>query len=115
MASITTKKGGKAPSQKYASGRYAKAISDRSGLEFPYNQMVREWTGALVHTSEWEEKQPQLDPRKHVSDPQALKNPRPSTPMVLSIYVGVPNVADNGKWKPINCFGQVGQVTVTIT
>ena len=26
---------------KYASGKYAKAISDRSGLEFPYNEMVK--------------------------------------------------------------------------
>ena len=26
---------------KYATGKYAKAISDRSGLEFPYREMVR--------------------------------------------------------------------------
>ena len=29
---------------KYATGKYAKAISDRSGMEFPYREMVRmEW------------------------------------------------------------------------
>ena len=28
---------------KYASGKYAYAISDRSGLKFPYDEMVREW------------------------------------------------------------------------
>ena len=38
----------------YAAGKYAKAISDRSGMEFPYNEMVREWTGMLVHVSEFE-------------------------------------------------------------
>ena len=27
---------------KYASGKYAYAISDRSGLKFPYDEMVRE-------------------------------------------------------------------------
>ncbi len=32
-----------------ARGKYAKAISDRSGMEFPYNEMVREWNGYLVH------------------------------------------------------------------
>ena len=100
---------------KFATGKYALGTSDRSGFVYKLNEMRLEWTGSLVGPDEWEKKQPQLDPRKHVSDPQALKNPPPSTPMVLSIYVGVPNVADNGKWKPINCFGQVGQVTVTIT
>ena len=44
---------------KYATGKYAKAISDRSGLEFPYREMVREWTGSIVHVSEFEPKQPQ--------------------------------------------------------
>ena len=32
---------------KYASGKYAYAISDRSGLRFPYDEMVREWNGSL--------------------------------------------------------------------
>ena len=45
---------------KYATGKYAKAISDRSGMEFPYKEMVREWNGAFVHVSEFEPKQPQL-------------------------------------------------------
>jgi hypothetical protein len=34
---------------KYAAGKYAYAISDRSGLRFPYDEMVREWNGSLVH------------------------------------------------------------------
>ena len=44
-----------------ATGKYAKAISDRSGFEFPYNEMVREWNGSLVHKSEFEAKHPQLE------------------------------------------------------
>ena len=32
----------------YATGKYAKAISDRSGVSFPYKEMVKEWTGALA-------------------------------------------------------------------
>jgi|TARA_R100001443_G_scaffold68178_2_gene76957 hypothetical protein len=97
MASISTKKGGKAPTQKYANGRWAKAISDRSGLEFPYNEMVKEWTGALVHTSEWEEKQPQLDPIVY-TDATALKNPRPPVNMFTGNIpepTGVPNQITN--------------------
>ena len=62
---------------KYASGKRALAISDRSGMAFPYSEMVREWNGFLVHTSEYEPKQPQLEPKPVGSDPQALYNPRP--------------------------------------
>ena len=62
---------------KYAAGKYALAISDRSGMAFPYTEMVREWNGSLVHTSEYEAKQPQLEPKPVGSDPQALYNPRP--------------------------------------
>ena len=60
----------------YAKGKYAYAISDRSGMRFPYREMVREWNGFLVHYSEYEAKQPQLDPKPVGSDPQALYNPR---------------------------------------
>ena len=60
-----------------SSGNYAKFLSDRSGQEFPYSEMVREWNGSLVHTSEYEPKQPQLEPKPVGSDPQALYNPRP--------------------------------------
>ena len=60
----------------YARGKYAKAISDRSGMEFPYNEMLKEWNGMFVHKSEYEAKQPQLDPRPHGADPQALENVR---------------------------------------
>ena len=41
-----------------ASGKYAKFISDRSGQEFPYKEMVREWNGSFVHVSEFEAKHP---------------------------------------------------------
>ena len=60
----------------YATGRNAVAISDRSGLRFPYLEMVREWNGSLVHYSEFESKQPQLDPQYVGGDAQALYNPR---------------------------------------
>ena len=47
---------------KFAKGKHALAISDRSGLAYPWRQMVTEWNGAFVHYSEYEPKQPQLDP-----------------------------------------------------
>jgi len=62
---------------KYATGKYAKAISDRSGMEFPYNEMVREWNGSFVHISEFEPKQPQLEPKPMNGDSISLRNVRP--------------------------------------
>ena len=62
----------------FSQGKYALAISDRSGMAFPYNEMVREWNGALVHVSEYEPKQPQLDPKPTSADPQALQRARPA-------------------------------------
>ena len=60
----------------YATGKHAKAISDRSGMEFPYREMVREWNGAFVHISEFEPKQPQLEPKPLSADGIALRNVR---------------------------------------
>ncbi len=71
----------------YASGKQSWAISDRSGLRFPYTEMVREWNGMLVHTSEYEPKQPQLDPKPVGSDPQALWNPRPQPASTASLIL----------------------------
>ena len=62
----------------FAQGKYALMISDRSGLAFPYNEMVREWNGAWVHSSEFEKKSPQLQPKPTSADPQALQHARPS-------------------------------------
>ena len=61
-----------------ASGKYSKFISDRSGMEFPYKEMVKEWNGSRVHISEFEAKHPQLEPKPHTADPQGLRNARPA-------------------------------------
>ena len=75
----------------YASGKRSWAISDRSGLRFPYSEMVREWIGFLVHTSEYEPKQPQLSPKPVGSDPQALWNPRPQPAAAVSLILLTPD------------------------
>jgi len=45
-------------------------------MEFPYREMVREWNGAFVHVSEFEPKQPQLEPKPLAADGVALRNVR---------------------------------------
>ena len=62
----------------YARGKYAKFISDRSGMAFPYNEMVKEWNGARVHKSEFEPKTAQDKPHRHKADAEALQFTRPA-------------------------------------
>ena len=62
---------------KFATGKRSLAISDRSGQAFPYQEMVKEWTGALVHISEFEPKHPQIRRKTIVGDAIALQNTRP--------------------------------------
>jgi len=61
----------------YSTGKRSWAISDRSGQRFPYQEMVTEWNGSFVHISEYEPKQPQLEPKVPGNDPQGLQNARP--------------------------------------
>ena len=63
---------------RFAKGRNALMISDRSGAAFPYREMVQEWNGLWVHTSEFEPKQPQISPRPVGADPQALQHAKPA-------------------------------------
>ena len=72
---------------KFASGKFAKRISDRSGMAFPYNEMVKEWNGSIVHISEFEPKPPQLEPLPIVTDPEALENAKPQT-AISRVFVG---------------------------
>ena len=62
----------------FAKGKHSKAISDRSGMEFPYNEMVKEWNGHFVHKSEFEAKHPQLELKSRSGDSQGLRDVRPA-------------------------------------
>ena len=88
---------------KFSRGQYALSISDRSGLVFPYLEMVREWTGAWVHVSEYEPKSPLIQPKPVGADPQSLQRARPArtefyTPKIL----------------PNNPLSTAGSTTVTV-
>ncbi len=62
----------------FAKGKYAKAISDRSGMEFPYNEMVKEWNGMLVHRSEYESRHPQDKAKYYSVEGHGLRHARPA-------------------------------------
>lgn len=98
----------------FASGKNAYGISDRSGFRYRLRDMKKEWTGALVGKDEFEPKHPQLTPRKHRADPQALRNPRPDRVEPVVVYVGVYSPET---WRDfqIVAFGKVGTVEVVTT
>ena len=88
-----------------ARGKYSQAISDRSGVAFPYKQMVKECNGSFVHRSEYEGKHPQLEPGPVSADAQALENARPQEQHVVTVSIGrgadsVFSVAASGSMEP---------------
>ena len=76
---------------RYSSGRFALRISDRDGQAYPYDEMVQEWTGAWVHTSEYEPKSPLLNPTNHPTDAQSLQHAKPQ---VVSVTVPLSGISD---------------------
>jgi len=98
----------------YARGKHALFISDRSGMRFPYSERIREWTGLIVHISEFEAKHPQLEPSNNVSDAVALKEPRPDTSNIFNAKFKFP-VLNETTLRFEDPFpvarGQVGTVT----
>ena len=99
---------------KFAVGKKAYGISDRSGFRYRLNDMQKEWTGMLVGRDEFEVKQPRLNPRRKVIDPQALRDARPDRVEPTVIYAGLPLVTAPSL-GPVTAFGQVGSVTVVTT
>ena len=106
----------------HASGKHAKAISDRSGMEFPYTEMVKEWNGSLVHKSEFEAKHPQQERQKHRPDAQSLKDARPARVEPLTVFVGGAGFFDyndsmqpsTNKKQPL-VVSSIGTVSVSIS
>ena len=86
-------------------GKYAQAISDRSGQAFPYSEMVTEWNGAFVHVSEFEPKHPQLEPKRFTADGQGLPKARPAR-----VEPATPNLLSNNPFSFTS-----GSAIVTVT
>ena len=95
----------------YARGKKSKAISDRSGMEFPYTEMVKEWNGSFVHRSEYEAKHPQIERKKISADAIALQNARPMHPDTQKDFV---LYISNGFFETQGDTGITGGASMTI-
>jgi len=99
---------------RFAKGKFALGISDRTGKQYKLTDMKKEWNGLLVGPDEYDPKHPQIDPPPVTADPQALRRPRPDQAEVLTIHVAGPRFGQQS-YYPIIANGQIGQVTVTTT
>ncbi len=107
---------------KFATGKHAFGISDRSGFRYRLKDMRKEWNGLLVGRDEWEEKHPQLQPLRAVPDPQALRNPRPEQDLneqreIQYGYdpVGFKDILGITPTNNLVAEGQVGSVTISFS
>lgn len=75
---------------RFATGKDAYGISDRSGFRYRLREMRKEWNGSLVGPDEYESKHPQLEPPKVFPDPEALRDPRPDTNNLIPADVEFP-------------------------
>ena len=70
---------------RFAVGKYAYGISDRSGFRYRIKDMRKEWNGSFVGKDEYESKHPQLEPNYPGPDPTALYEPRPDSRTEVSV------------------------------
>ena len=96
---------------RFAQGKHAYAISDRSGFRYKYKEMRKEWKGSLVGKDEFEAKQPQLEPFPTVVDALGLKDARPDRTEPQTVTVGPGGFPERG--VAIRAIASVGEVTVT--
>ena len=109
----------------YAKGKYAFGFCDRTGFRYRLNDLVPQIvngrpTGWLVGRDVVDEDQPQLQlGRLKMSDPQALRNPRPDRAEAESrkVYawdpVGGGNTALGSRTVGLDITAEIGKVTVS--
>ena len=74
----------------FAVGKYSLAICDRCGQQYKYLELQQEWNGLKTCPECFEPKHPQLDPRYHSADAQALEWTRPARQEPVVVEVGAP-------------------------
>ena len=96
---------------KYAKGKHAVLIDDRSGFKIKYKDARTEWTGFRVYKGDWEPKQPQLDPQNYIAGSEAniLYKPRPDQDSVPTTVQLGPLY---GKWSG-QCAANLGLAVAT--
>jgi len=72
----------------YASGKFAIALCDQCGQRYKLLTLIKDWKGFKVCPECYEPKHPQLEPKRNITEPQALYQPRPEARMAVTVFVG---------------------------
>ena len=107
----------------FATGKHALALCDRCGQQYKFHQVKKEWNGLMTCPECFEPKHPQLDPRYHSADAQALEWTRPAREEPVTVNVGAPGdraFTSNGmqpseQTRDLNPVVSVGTVTIVIS
>ena len=111
----------------FALGKYSYGVCDRCGFRTKYLDLRMEWTGFKVCSECFEPKHPQLEPVRHMADPQALRHPRPDVSASSVAGSGVVRTIDANQMMTTTgdsigfafdqdaATGEVGTVTVVIS
>lgn len=104
----------------YASGKHAKAMCDICGFEVRYQDLQPQWDGFRACSECWTPRHPQDFPRIVITDPEALRDPRPDNDVeagqgVVYIYTDTIATPVGAAFKGLNATGSIGTVTVSIS
>jgi hypothetical protein len=107
----------------YAVGKYSQAICDRCGQKFFLKELKKEWTGFKVCQECYEPKHPQLEPKRGINEPIAVREPRPEAVSTVRVSVwqgGDSTFARIGMQpspvaKALTAEGMISPVQVSIT
>jgi len=98
----------------YALGKYAQAICDRCGFQYPYLDLREEWNNFKVCPECYEPKARQLEPSQVGADAEALFQPRPDISETTNVTITFPVTNDTTFVKePFLPVMQTGVGTVT--
>ena len=100
----------------FASGKHAYGICDITGFRYKLREMKKTWDGLLVGPDQWSPKHPQLQPKPHKPDPEALKNARPDTQDDNNAFVVYTNVQSGILGTKLDTYEitvGLGEVTIT--
>jgi len=95
----------------FAAGKLTWAICDTCGQRYRLKQLKKQWDGFMTCPECFDIKQPQLDPRYHPTDPQALQHAKPQIANA-TVYVGYTNIRKaNGESVASGVYDGVGDGT----
>ena len=116
----------------YANGKFAVAICDYCGFQFPYKTLRKNWKGFMVCPEDYEPKSPQIEPLNYRGDAIALRDPRTDRLEPVVAFVGLPgdssfnsigsanytsgttNMQPFPTQRPVEGVGSVGTVTISL-